>query len=97
MFDQRMQQQGDVSFISNPPPQYGGYPGGRRGTGAGLEKHKNPHTSRRSAQLPGSLSEDPGSNRYIPRNLLTPANHVSWSVEPATVAAHVIYLFHLTY
>ena len=42
MLDQRMQQQGDVSFISNPPPQYRGYPGGRRGTRAGLEKHKSP-------------------------------------------------------
>ena len=57
-----------------------------------LRNTKTPHAFRRSAQLPGSLSVDPRSNRYIPRSLLIPANHVSWSVEPATVAAHVIYL-----
>ena len=79
---------GDVSFISNPLSQYGGYPGqasgNRRKKCVDLRKHKNPSAFRRSAQPPGTLSVDPKSNCYIPRNLLGPVNHVSWSVEVVT-------------
>jgi hypothetical protein len=50
----------------------------------GLEKRRNPAAFCRSAQPLGILLVDPKSNRYIPRNLLTPANHVSCSLEPAT-------------
>ncbi len=48
-------------------------------SGAGvreLGKHKNSSAFRRSAQLLGTVSVGPKSNRYIPRNSLAPVNLV---------------------
>jgi hypothetical protein len=65
-------------------------------------KRTNRSAFRRSAQPLGTLLVDPKSNRYIPRNLLTPRIMVRRASEPSRLfmmvaCLHYIYFFILAY
>ena len=85
MFDRRMQQQGRcLIYIQSTISVRRLSRAGVREPAQKVCRLENERTFRRSAQSLGTLYVDPKSNRYIPKNLLAPVNHVSWSVEEVT-------------